>query len=132
MRTLLAFILLFICISCSTTKYVEVPVEVENIKTEYITQYSRDSVFVHDSIDRYIAGDTVLVTKYKYTYKYMTNTDTIIKNDSIQVPVYVKTTEIQEVNKIKWYQSVLMWLGIIFIIVLAFKFGKYLKSKQMI
>jgi hypothetical protein len=37
MRTLLAFILLFICISCSTTKYVEVPVEVENIKTEYIT-----------------------------------------------------------------------------------------------
>lgn len=129
MKNLLIAILLFICASCTTTKYVDRPVPVETVRTEYVNQLYRDSVFVHDSIDRYISGDTVYQYKYKYIYKYLNRTDTIVKTDSIEVPVEIKTTEIKEVNKIRWYQSALMWLGGLFTIFLSFKLGKALRTK---
>ena len=128
MRSLLIAILIFIFASCTTTKYIDKPVPVETVRTEYINQLYRDSIFIHDSIDRYIKGDTVYQLKYKYIYKYLNKTDTIIKTDSIEIPVKIKTTEIKEVNKIKWYQSILMGLGGLFIIFLSFKLGKILKT----
>ena len=129
MRGLLIAILVFICISCTTTRYVDRPVPVETIRTEYVNQLYRDSVFVHDSIDRYVQGDTVYQLKYKYIYKYLNKTDTIVKTDSIEIPVEVKTVEVKEVNKIRWYQSALMWLGGLFTILLFFKLGKTLRTK---
>ena len=121
MRVLLIAILMFISIACTSTKYVEVPVPVETVRTEYINQLYKDSVFIHDSIDRYISGDTVYQYKYKYIYKYKNRVDTLIQNDTIQVPVTIRTTKTVEVNKIKWYQSVLMYLGFGLIVVLGYK-----------
>lgn len=129
MRSLLIAILIFICASCTTTKYIDRPVPVETVRTEYVNQLYRDSVFVHDSIDRYISGDTVYQYKYKYIYKYLNRTDTLVKTDSLEVPVEIKVTEIKEVNKIRWYQSALMWLGGLFAIFLSFKLGKALRTK---
>lgn len=129
MRSLLIAILIFICASCTTTKYIDRPVPVETVRTEYVNQLYRDSVFVHDSIDRYISGDTVYQYKYKYIYKYLNRTDTLVKTDSLEVPVEIKVTEIKEVNKIRWYQSALMWLGGLFTIFLSFKLGKALRTK---
>lgn len=114
--------------SCRTTKYVDVPVPVETVRTEYVNLLYKDSVFVRDSVDRYIQGDTVYQYKYKYIYKYLNRTDTIIKTDSIEVPVEIKTTEIVEVNKIKWYQSLLMWIGVLSFIFGAYKLGKFIKN----
>ena len=132
MRSLLIAILIFICASCTTTKYIDRPVPVETVRTEYVNQLYRDSVFVHDSIDRYISGDTIYQYKYKYIYKYLNRTDTIVKTDSIEVPVEIKTTEIKEVNKIKGYQSFLMYFGFGFILILlyvAIKFGRTILTK---
>lgn len=129
MRSLLIAILIFICASCTTTKYIDRPVPVETVRTEYVNQLYRDSVFVHDSIDRYISGDTIYQYKYKYIYKYLNRTDTLVKTDSLEVPVEIKVTEIKEVNKIRWYQSALMWLGGLFTIFLSFKLGKALRTK---
>ena len=126
-------ILIFICASCTTTKYVDRPVPVETVRTEYVNQLYRDSVFVHDSIDRYVQGDTVYQYKYKYIYKYLNKTDTIVKTDSIEVPVEIKTTEVKEVNKIKGYQSFLMYFGLGFILILlykAIKFGRTIFNKS--
>ena len=128
MRNILIAILLFICVSCPTTKYIDKPVLVETVRTEYINQLYRDSVFVHDSIDRYISGDTVYQYKEKYIYKYLSRTDTVVKTDSIEVPVEVKVTEVKEVNKIRWYQAALMWLGGLFTIFLSFKLGRVLRT----
>lgn len=125
MRNILYIILIFIFISCTTTKYVEVPIE--TIKTEYIYNKSVDSIYIRDSVDRYISGDTVYQYKYKYIYKYLNNTDTIIKTDTIEKPVEIITTEIKEVNKIKWYQSILMWIGGISLVIGAFVVGKKFK-----
>lgn len=128
MRGLLIAILIFFCVSCTTTKYVDRPVPVETVRTEYINQLYRDSVFVHDSIDRYISGDTVYQYKYKYIYKYLNRTDTVVKTDSIEVPVEVKTTEIKEVNKLRWYQITLMWVGGLSLLILSFILGKKLRT----
>ncbi len=126
MRGLLIAILIFICASCTTTKYIDRPIPIETVRTEYINQLYRDSIFVHDSIDRYVKGDTVHQYKYKYIYKYFSKTDTIIVNDTIQVPVEVKTTEVKEVNKLKWYQKTLIYLGLVslisILIILCIKF----------
>ena len=133
MRSLLIAILIFICASCTTTKYVDRPVPVETVRTEYVNQLYRDSVFIHDSIDRYVQGDTVYQYKYKYIYKYLNRTDTVVKTDSIEVPVEIKTTEVKEVNKIKGYQSFLMYFGLGFILILlykAIKFGRTIFNKS--
>lgn len=128
MRSLPIAVLLLILASCTTTKYVDRPVPVETVRTEYVNQLYRDSVFVHDSIDRYISGDTVYQYKYKYIYKYLNRTDTIVKTDSIEVPVEVKTTEIKEVNKLRWYQTSLMWVGGLALLFLSFILGKKLRT----
>ena len=130
MRSLLVVPLGFICIciSCTTTKYIDRTVTVETVRTEYVNQLYRDSVFVHDSIDRYISGDTVYQYKYKYIYKYLNRTDTIVKTDSIQVPVELKTIEVKEVNEVKGYQSFLIYTGLVFIALLLYKLIVYIKS----
>lgn len=127
MRSLLIAILIFIVVSCTTTKYVDRPVLVETVRTEYVNQLYKDSIFVHDSIDRFISGDTVHQYKYKYIYKYFNRTDTVVKTDSIEVPVEIKTTEVKEVNRIKGYQSFLMCFGFVFILILVYKVIKFIK-----
>lgn len=128
MRSLLIAILVFIVVSCTTTKYVDRPVLVETVRTEYVNQLYKDSIFVHDSIDRFISGDTVHQYKYKYIYKYFNRTDTVVKTDSIEIPVEIKTTEVKEVNRIKGYQSFLMCFGFVFILILAYKVIKFIKT----
>lgn len=128
MRSLLIAILIFIVVSCTTTKYVDRPVLVETVRTEYVNQLYKDSIFVHDSIDRFISGDTVHQYKYKYIYKYFNRTDTVVKTDSIEVPVEIKTTEVKEVNRIKDYQSFLMCFGFVFILILVYKVIKFIKT----
>ena len=76
---------LFICIlsictlliGCKVKEYIEVPVEVEKIKTEYVHQL--DSIYLHDSISTYIIqkGDTVFIDRYKYKIKEVFRTDTV-------------------------------------------------------
>lgn len=123
LKILIISLLLF---SCSTQReIIEVPIETTRI--EYINQSYRDSIFVQDSIDRYISGDTVYQYKYKYMYKYITKTDTIVKTDSIQIPVKIR--EVAEVNKLKWYQELFMYLGMLLIAIGIFKLGGLFKSK---
>ena len=128
MRSLLIAILLFLCISCSTTKVVEVEVPVETVRTEYVNNIQYDSIHVIDSIDRFIKGDTVFLYKYRDVFKCKYNTDTVVKVDSIQVPVRTTITKEVEVNKIKGYQYFLMYSGLAFILCLLFAAYKLIKK----
>lgn len=111
MRYLLVILgLLFL--SCTTTKTVEVPIE--TIKTEYINNIQYDSIYIKDSIDRYIMGDTIYIYKQNTIYKYKSKIDTLIKVDSIQVPVYIET--IKEINVLHNYQKILIYLGLGFLL----------------
>lgn len=124
MKWLLYLTFILLCISCTVTKYVDRPVPVETVRTEYVNKIFRDSVVVHDSIDRYVSGDTVWLHKYKYIYVYRDRIDTVAVNDTVEIPVEVKTTEVKEVNKLKWYQTTLMWIGGLSLLILSFKMGK--------
>lgn len=108
-KILLVILLTIILCSCSTTKYIEIPVE--TIKKEYISTTIIDSIEVHDSIDRYLKGDTFYIYKEHTVYRNIAKVDTIERVDTI--PVVVKEEVIKEVktNHINWYQKILMWIG---------------------
>lgn len=110
MKKLLLFIPLLL-IACTTTKYVQVPVE--TIKKEYITNTVIDSIIEKDSIDRFISGDTLIIYKEHTKFKYINKIDTIIKQDTITKVVTITEEKVKEVNKIYWWQKALMYLGLL-------------------
>ena len=127
MRKLWLFILAIITLaSCRTVKYVdrtmadstEIAVPITNTKIEYRDRFIYDSIYVHDSIFTLIKGDTVYISKNKETNRLVNKTDTVIKTDTIKVPVEItktvtKTeTQVKEVNKLYWWQRVLICLGL--------------------
>lgn len=110
MKRIFIFIIPILLLSCRVRReYVEVPVEV--VKKEYITTTKVDSIFVKDSVDRYVSGDTVYLYREKVKYQYLYKTDTLIQIDSIPKIIKQITTEEVEVNKIYWWQKLLIWLG---------------------
>ena len=100
-------ILLSMLTSCShKVRYVTQTVEVPKIQKEYVNRV--DSVFIKDIdsvfVDRYLKSDTQYIetTKIKYRNRYALHTDTLLKTDSIFVPVrYDNPDLISEINKLK-------------------------------
>lgn len=100
-------ILLSMLTSCShKVRYITQTVEVPKIQKEYVNRV--DSIYIKDVdsvfVDRYLKSDTQYIetTKIKYRNRYALHTDTILKTDSIFVPVrYQDPTLIEEINKIK-------------------------------
>lgn len=124
-RILLILALILLITACSVRReIVEIPVE--TIKTEYIHNTKVDSVYVRDSINQWIKGDTVFIYKEHTKYKYLDRADTVVKVDSIPKIIKVESIKEVEVNKLKWYQASLMWLGgvtfILMVIYTIFKF----------
>lgn len=124
MRKLLVIIFLFLFISCSTTKIIEVPVE--KIKTEYVDRQIIDTFVKTDSTIIIDKGDTVFLEKYKYLYRYINKTDTFIKIDTLTKTITVEVTK--EVNKLKNWQMGLMILGGIALAFSGYKLIKIIKT----
>ena len=127
MKKLWLFILITIVfISCKTPTHIdktvidstEIAVPITNTKIEYRDRLLYDSIYVHDSIFTLIKGDTVYIYKNKETNHLINKADTFIKTDTIEVPITVtktvtKTeTQIKEVNKLYWWQRLLICLGL--------------------
>lgn len=110
------FIFLF-AVSCSTTRVVEVPVEKVRIEVE--KKIIRDSIFVQDSIDRFIKGDTVFINKSHTRVIERYKTDTIVRCDS--VPVVTTVEVVREVNVLYWWQKLLIGIGIVSIAIIILK-----------
>jgi len=98
--------------SCTTTKYVTVP-EVHT-DTLMVTQHSRDSIYVHDSVwvSEQQRGDTILLTTTKWLTKYIERLrhDTIYQSrtDSVPTPYPV----IKEVPAtLSWWQTFRLHTG---------------------
>ena len=136
MRRLWLFIIVtLILTSCRTVKYIdrtvvdstEIAVPITNTKIEYRDRFLYDSIYVHDSIFTLIKGDTVYISKNKETNHLVNKTNTIIKTDTIKVPVEItktvtKTeTSVKEINKLYWWQKILMSIGgIVFILIIIY------------
>lgn len=118
-------ILLLLLTSCRATRYAsqttdstEVAVPITNTTVEYRNRLVHDSIYNHDSVYVYIKGDTVFKYKEKIAFRCINKTDTLLRTDTIKVPVVTtkkviqKVTETKEVNKMYWWQKCFMWIGI--------------------
>jgi hypothetical protein len=92
--------------SCTTTKYVQVPV-VHN-DTTVITKHQRDSIWMHDSVLVSEKGDTVRIEKWhtKYVTKEVHDTTYIAKCDTIRE---VFTNEVEK--PLTWWQQTRLHLA---------------------
>ena len=105
-------ILLSMLTSCShKVRYITETVEVPKIQKEYVNRV--DSIYIKDVdsvfVDRYLKSDTQYIetTKIKYRNRYALHTDTLLKTDSIFVPVkYQDPNLIEEINKLKTESAV--------------------------
>ena len=105
---IMALLLCAMFTSCSTTKYVQVPV-VHN-DTTVVTKHQRDSIWMHDSVLVSEKGDTVRIEKWhtKFVAKEVHDTLYRSKVDSIPYPVEV----IKEVPaELTWWQQARLHLA---------------------
>jgi hypothetical protein len=125
--TMVCLLLCALLGSCTTTKYVEVPVIEHKTDTVYQNTVQRDSVFLHDSImvTQYQKGDTIYQESIKWHTKYVLkevrDTTYVSRIDSVPAPYPV----IKEVPaKLTWWQqtrlhlaNIVLWLAAICAIV---------------
>ena len=109
-------------------KIVEVPIPQIKTEIKYIDKVKYDSIYLKDSVYIIQKGDTVYNTKvaYRYKYKYLKDTITINKADTITR--LQKVTEIKVKNQLNVVQKVLMYIGLfsllMFIIIIYNHFKK--------
>ena len=109
------------------TEYKEVPVVMHDTVAKNIWRI--DTTIVKDSVYFAVKGDTVFMERYNTKWRIKVAHDTI--NKVVEKPVEVLRTSIKtetkEVNRIYWWQKVLILLGcasLIELIVQIYKFGK--------
>ena len=125
-------VLALCCFSCRTkyitqTEYKEVPVVMHDTIAQNIWRI--DTTFVKDSVYFAIKGDTIYKERYNTKWRIKMAHDTI--NKVVEKPVEVVRqsvkNETKEVNRLYWWQKVLMLIGVaslIYLIVQIYKFGK--------
>ena len=142
---IIALVLLaLVCFSCRTkyiteTEYKEVPVVMHDTVQSHDTlktiAWRIDTTIVKDSVYFAIKGDTIFKERYSTKWRIKMVHDTIFtasdKRAHEENPVETKhntdKSDIKEVNRIYWWQKVLMLIGgvsLIYLIVQIYKFGK--------
>lgn len=122
MKTIITLLSCILLIGCKSVQYV--PVENTIVKTEYKNTVSYDSIYFKDSVYIKEKNDTVYIENIKYRYKYVSNIDTILKNDTITNTIIQEVEVTKEVNKLKWWQKVLIALGALSIVYIIIRFKK--------
>lgn len=86
---------------CSCTRTVYVPQTTIQRDSIYITQYKRDSIYMHDSIFQWLKADTLIVERWhtKYIEKLSTDTMYIEKADTLRIP-YPVEKELSTMQKV--------------------------------
>ena len=108
--TLALAVMLVTLTGCRSVRYVPV--------TEYRDRYvsktdsfiKTDSVYLHDSVNVFVRGDTVYISKTRFKdrlrFVYNAKTDTVAVHDSIPYPVKVEVEK-----RLSAIDKVFIWLG---------------------
>ena len=116
---LAVLIVISLLCGCKTVRYV--PVETVRTDSVYVDRFTRDSVYLHDSVfvNQWTQGDTVFVdkviTKYKYKDRWRYDTVAVVRTDSVQVPYPVE-------KDLGWWQQArlkMFWPLVAVVVVLA-------------
>jgi len=129
---LVCFLLSILLAGCKGKEYItetiEKPVIVtqehhtENVRVDIV----RDTIRQRDSVYYFVKGDTTIIERWHYiaTANSAIKVDTLIKVDSVQVPVITEKviTKVQEVEKpLHWWQKFLIIFGGCTIIAIALR-----------
>lgn len=131
----LLLLLLLLCCSCTKrvyeTQYIEQPVYLHD--TLRSTIYSHDTTIVKDSVFFAVNGDTIVRERYNTIERIKVAHDTIMR--FVEKPVEVvreKNVEKQvEVNRIYWWQKLLMWMGGMVFVMVVIILIKIVVNKKM-
>ena len=119
---LIACALITLCSSCTTTKYV--PVIEHHTDTLIQTKVQKDSVFMHDSVEVRIAGDTMTIDRWHTKYISKEVHDTIYQSKTDSVPAPYPVEVIKEVPaELTMWQLLKMKVGGAAIILLLLAFA---------
>ena len=127
-------VLALVCCSCRTkyitnTEYKEVPVVMHDTIAKNIWRI--DTTIVKDSVYFAVKGDTIFKERYNTKWSIKVAHDTI--NKVVEKPVEVicnkVKTETKEVNRIYWWQKVLILIGGASLICLIVQIYKFVKRK---
>ena len=112
---LIAFIVIVLS-GCTTERIVTV--EKVRKDTTTVTKWQRDSVWMHDSVYVKVKKDSVWVEKWHTKYIEKVTHDTLYQatHDTIPQPYPV---EKEVPAKLSWWQSLRIWLGNIFLLLLT-------------
>lgn len=130
MRKILFLLFMTLLLSSCKIKEKIVEVPIPQIKTEikYIDKVKYDSIYLKDSVYIIQKGDTVYNTKvaYRYKYKYLKDTITINKADTITR--LQKVTEIKVKNQLNVVQKTLMYIGLFSLLMFIIIIYKHFKK----
>ena len=130
MRKILFLLFMILLLGSCKVKEKIVEVPISQIKTEikYIDKVKYDSIYLKDSVYIIQKGDTIYNTKiaYRYKYKYLKDTITINKIDTITR--LQKVTEIKVQNQLNVVQKVLIYIGLFSILLFLIILYKYFKK----
>lgn len=113
-------VILGMCSSCTRTMYIpQTTIQRDSI---YITQYKRDSIYMHDSIFQWLKADTMYIERWHTKYIERLSTDTLYleHNDTIREPYPVEKPltfwqrNFMSIGKV----SIGMWGGILIAILI--------------
>ena len=109
-------------------KIVEVPIPQIKTEIKYIDKVKYDSIYLKDSVYIIQKGDTIYNNKvaYRYKYKYLKDTITINKADTITR--LQKVTEIKVQNQLNIVQKVLIYIGLFSILLFLIILYKHFKK----
>ena len=109
-------------------KIVEVPIPQIKTEIKYIDKVKYDSIYLKDSVYIIQKGDTIYNTKvaYRYKYKYLKDTITINKVDTITR--LQKVTEIKVKNQLNVVQKILMYIGLFSLLMFIIIIYKHFKK----
>ena len=128
-------VLALVCFSCKTkyitqTEYNEVPVVMHDTIAKNIWRI--DTTIVKDSVYFAVNGDTIVRERYNTIERIKVAHDTIMR--FVEKPVEVVSTKEVckqvEVNRIYWWQKLLMWMGGIGVVVIGIMVNKKVNKKM--
>lgn len=130
-------LLLFALCACKTQRQVQTEyIYIDRTDTLMQVKYRVDSINVHDSIITLIKGDTVITERWHTAYRDRLRVDTVERLHTETIYQTNIETKIEEVNRLYWWQSTLMWIGgigllltLILILVALFTIRKWIKGK---
>ena len=106
------FALLLLLPACKTGQHtITEYVYVEKVDTVQMMKLRVDSVVVRDSVVTLIKGDTVITDRWHTLYKEKVRVDTVSTVKYLTQYQTRTETVIKEVNVLRWWQKLLMWIG---------------------